>query len=572
VYSTLTMITPQSRSTAWRLSTFALILIGGASLGCEDTPSTSDSALLVDAMTSIDMNSTSMELDRGVMSCAEEVTEERCDGADNDCDGQIDEDFPSLGMRCEVRVRSCVSAGQFSCDPQGMTECNAPEIIEGDEICDERDNDCDGQTDEGYNLLIDRENCGVCGVECAWPNATGRCDAGVCVLSACSVGWEDGNDDLSDGCECNRDAEELCDTIDNDCDGLIDENFAVGQLCRSGEGECIVSGVFACVSPDEASCDARPGSPVEESCDGLDNDCDGVSDEDFDEDMDGSPYCDLCEECGDACPEHCFNNDCQPTIMSVHPLAWDVCEDTTDQNCDGVDAPCSTAYARVIDMNILTRNDTIGTCPDQNNDQIGDNAFSIISGIANPSIDQYISTHEMNLLLGAYGFDETQPELRFNLAVLISNWVRNTERFAPKESNYDMNGRPLMRFPFTQISADGLLEGGPGTFLFNAPINDQIIEVPVENAYIRGQFTLAPSRDRFSLTTGLVSGRIDKQALYDSLVLLDPEIVQAIESLIQADIDLDGDGEGDGYSICLTIELEGVEVYFPPTPNPEPDP
>lgn len=511
-------------------------------------------------------------------------SDELCDEVDNDCDGEIDEGFEQLGMSCERRRMSCVSEGVFACDSEGGVSCDAQEITLSEELCDEADNDCDGEVDEGFAFLLDVEHCGRCGNACDVMNGVGRCDSGECVIGSCEAGFEDNNGDLSDGCECNRDQGELCDGIDNDCDGQIDESFGVGSGCVVGEGVCQSTGNVVCINEQQAACDALEGPSMTEICDGLDNDCDGQSDEDFDIDQDGAPSCEECTEClmsgGDECPEYCQLNDCQDADQNISPYSWDTCADMIDQNCDGADAPCTEAYARATQLSIVSATDTLGTCPDQNGDGLGDNAFSQISGIANPSIADYIGRNQMNILVGAYQFDTNRPQSRFNLSVLLGSHYRNSNpsRYLIRQTNFSDNGRPLMLFPFAQIN-ERQLEGGPGTFMFNAPFANAngdtlLIEVPIEGAYIKGTFTQSVTdSSQFNLSNGLVSGYINKETLQESLVLLDPPIVRVIQSLITPDLDLNRDGDPDYYSICLLTTLTGVEIEIEelePTPEPEP--
>ena len=74
---------------------------------------------------------------------------------------------------------------------------------------------------------------------------------------------------------------ESCDSLDNDCNGETDETFVnLGVGCSVGIGMCQRTGSFVCSIDGLAEvCDAVPGSPQAEVCDGLDNDCNGVVDE-----------------------------------------------------------------------------------------------------------------------------------------------------------------------------------------------------------------------------------------------------------------------------------------------------
>ncbi|MEC9071626.1 MAG: MopE-related protein, partial [Myxococcota bacterium] len=170
----------------------------------------------------------------------------------------------------------------------------------GPETCDGVDEDCDGLADETFDFAGDPANCGGCGVSCA-ETATGpdvstwACEVETCVVEACETGFFDLNGDPADGCEYACDPaggeETLCDGKDDDCNGVTDE----GWLCQSAEpgtvGAC--GGVNGCVDENcptgQWDLDADPANGCEytctykdavDGCGGIDDDCDGVIDED----------------------------------------------------------------------------------------------------------------------------------------------------------------------------------------------------------------------------------------------------------------------------------------------------
>src|SRR3954468_16861809 len=111
------------------------------------------------------------------------------------------------------------------------------------------------------------------------------------LVAACASGGKDmpdgsttGAADAStvDGCTPDP-AGESCNGKDDDCDGKVDETFTqLGMTCTAGQGACMHSGHYACSSDHTATvCDTGPGMPGNETCNGMDDDCDGMIDEGF---------------------------------------------------------------------------------------------------------------------------------------------------------------------------------------------------------------------------------------------------------------------------------------------------
>jgi hypothetical protein len=198
-----------------------------------------------------------------------EPSAELCDGRDNDCDTDVDEDFPDLMTSCEAGLGICARPGVMVCSDDGArTACTATPGEGFAELCDGLDNDCDGDTDEDFDGL--GEACAIGQGECF---STGVTVCGPVGGIACSAPVIDPQ-------------EELCDFLDNDCDGGTDENFLwLGLPCTAGAGECVATGHYVCSADGSvAECDATPAQGTDEVCDSLDNDCDGSTDEDWMED------------------------------------------------------------------------------------------------------------------------------------------------------------------------------------------------------------------------------------------------------------------------------------------------
>ncbi|MFO0561033.1 MAG: MopE-related protein [Polyangiales bacterium] len=248
--------------------------------------------------------------------------EELCNGVDDNCDGRIDEGFdlqtssrncgacgnecvlpraiPVCQMgTCRIAMNGC-DTNFYDLDGNPMNGCEyACTPVPGamnDSTCDRRDDDCDGQIDEDVDLCSDNRNCGMCGRNCAPANAVGRCARTdpmmacsaantACQIASCNMGFVDVDGRPENGCEyeCTSTGAEVCDGRDNDCDGMIDEgNPGSGMACGSNTGTCR-QGMTACVMG-RIACMGETG-PSTELCDGQDNDCDGMTDEDLTGDM-----------------------------------------------------------------------------------------------------------------------------------------------------------------------------------------------------------------------------------------------------------------------------------------------
>jgi hypothetical protein len=135
----------------------------------------------------------------------------------------------------------------------GPSEGPCPGAVEA---CNGRDDDCDGKSDEGAEA------------SCRFANGEGACSAGTCLLAYCLEGYADCNRQMSDGCEARSNAPCRTTPISQGVAGAgpAAQPIPAGQESAGMSGESEEDAGVVCV-------------PSEESCDTLDNDCDGAIDE-----------------------------------------------------------------------------------------------------------------------------------------------------------------------------------------------------------------------------------------------------------------------------------------------------
>ena len=212
------------------------------------------------------------------------------------------------------------------------------------EICDGVDNNCNQEVDEGVTLTLYVDSDG---------DGFGLSDETV---EACAV--SDGL--VPNGNDCNDNdatvfpaATEVCDELDNDCDGLVDEEI-VGIWYRDLDGDgygnsdnmlegCVDEGYVELGGDcDDNNAGVSPG--MQEVCDEIDNNCDGEIDEgllievyvDADEDGFGDDAS-LIEVCTVEPGMATTGGDCDDINPTINPNAIEICdEDDTDENCDGI--------------------------------------------------------------------------------------------------------------------------------------------------------------------------------------------------------------------------------------------
>ncbi len=285
---------------------------------------------------------------------ADSVRSESCNELDDDCDTRVDEDFPNKGGTCSNgQPGNCARTGTLECRADGTgLECNAPTVTPGSEgtMCNQQDDDCDGLVDEGLTCT----SCVPIGEICN--NKDDDCDGSIdegltraCGLGTC-MGTEVCTNGTWGGCTAPPSGDEICNGLDDDCDGVCDgieaecsdvvtpggpgtdnpghpsNNPIPENICRPGTKTCPTScdpnNTFGACSGEVKPCNGV--TPCTDPCNGLDDDCDNLIDEDF------TPA-DCSTNCGVG-NTTCVNGNI--TCNSTPATDDDTCNNV-DDDCDG---------------------------------------------------------------------------------------------------------------------------------------------------------------------------------------------------------------------------------------------
>jgi len=235
---------------------------------------------------------------------------EECNGVDDDCDGEVDEDtgrFYYTGDAVTIGIGAC-RRGREIC-VAGEMVVFAEERLPASEVCNGVDDDCDGVVDEGFGL----------GEECDGDDGD-LCAFGILVCDRLLGVAVCGKERVSD-------IAEWCNEQDDDCDGMVDEEAIDAPLWYydgdgDGGGDAEDPGYPSCVDPDSHNPETGDNSMY------VDNNVDecsqspiktkpgvcGCSEFDVDEDNDGYLFCE--EDC-DSDPSKQFKGDCGCNVIDV---------------------------------------------------------------------------------------------------------------------------------------------------------------------------------------------------------------------------------------------------------------
>lgn len=286
---------------------------------------------------------------------------EVCDGIDNDCNGQIDDGLPTSTFYRDadgdgygdpnVTTQACSAPAGYVADNTDCNDADAAIHPGATELCNGIDDNCDGQIDEGVKTTFYRD---ADGDGYGDPNVTSQACSAPAGYVADNTDCNDSNAAIHPG------ATELCNGIDDNCNGQVDEGNIGPTWYRDADGDGYGNPnvtIQACSAPagyvsnntdcNDSNAAVHPGAT--EVCNGIDDNCNGQIDEgnigpiwyrDADGDGYGNPAV-TTHACNQPAGYVANNTDCNDSNASVHPGATEVCNGI-DDNCNGlVDERCT---------------------------------------------------------------------------------------------------------------------------------------------------------------------------------------------------------------------------------------
>ena len=262
------------------------------------------------------------------------IKTELCNGMDDNCNGQTDEGY-NVGAACDNGLKGiCKSTGVLECDPADSKKTRCHILVAGQapaasESCNGKDDNCNGLVDEG-----NPGGGGSCG------SSTGTCLPGTLQCQGgqlVCVGATGAKPEVCNG------KDDDCNGSTDDCGGMV--NGCDGGACGSSVGECR-PGTWKCMGLAGYVCQgATLGSA--ESCNGKDDDCNGA----VDDNVPGTGV--ACNTLPDGTPlckpgtVRCLGGQlvCQGGVAFHPPACLCPPDDCTDPNAPGTNDGCPAGSA-----------------------------------------------------------------------------------------------------------------------------------------------------------------------------------------------------------------------------------